>query len=256
MAWRNLWRNRRRTLITVASVFFAVFFALIMRSLQLGSYDHMFRNVIESYTGYIQIQHEDFKDEPSVDNVFEYTQNLERTIKDNPNVSETVPRFESFALASAGTLTQGVMVLGIDPVREAFLSNVRSRLVQYKLSDDAVDKLIKSDLPSEVKAKLGLFKGNAYSSESLLQMELGIDDSDTAVLMPVIRKAAAFSNGYFETGKPQALLGEKLATYLSLGIGDTLVLIGQGYHGTVSQVAVVAAVYLMPYWQKNELTAV
>jgi ABC-type lipoprotein release transport system permease subunit len=192
----------------------------------------MFRNVIESYTGYIQIQHEDFKDEPSVDNVFEYTQNLERTIKDNPNVSETVPRFESFALASAGTLTQGVMVLGIDPVREAFLSNVRSRLVQYKLSDDAVDKLIKSDLPSEVKAKLGLFKGNAYSSESLLQMELGIDDSDTAVLMPVIRKAAAFSNGYFETGKPQALLGEKLATYLSLGIGDTLVLIGQGYHGT------------------------
>ena len=80
MAWRNLWRNRRRTLITVASVFFAIFFALIMRSLQLGTYDHMFRNAIESYTGYIQIQHEDFWDNKIVDNTFAYTPELEQIV--------------------------------------------------------------------------------------------------------------------------------------------------------------------------------
>src|SRR5512133_3114584 len=115
MAWRNLWRNRRRTLITSASVFFAVFFALLMRSLQLGSYDHMFRNVIESYTGYIQIQNEDFSDNGSVDNAFEFAPELEQKILKDRNVSSIIPRFESFALASAGSLTQGVLVLGIDP---------------------------------------------------------------------------------------------------------------------------------------------
>src|SRR5512136_1349665 len=114
IAWRNLWRNKRRTLITVASVFFAVFFALLMRSLQLGSYDHMFRNVIESYTGYIQVQHEDFKDDSSVDNAFDFTPGIQRVLMSDPNVTSIVPRFESFALASSGPLTKGVLVLGID----------------------------------------------------------------------------------------------------------------------------------------------
>ena len=134
IAWRNLWRNKRRTLITVASVFFAVFFALLMRSLQLGSYDHMFRNVIESYTGYIQVQNEDFKDNSTVDNAFEFTPEIRQILLKDKNVTDVIPRFESFALASSGSLTKGVLVMGIDPEKETLLSNVKGRLVKYKLS--------------------------------------------------------------------------------------------------------------------------
>ena len=47
LAWKNLWRNRRRTLITAMSIFFAVFFALIMRAFQLGTYDKLYKDVIE-----------------------------------------------------------------------------------------------------------------------------------------------------------------------------------------------------------------
>ena len=48
LAWRNVWRNKRRTLITVASIMFALFFAIIMRGFQIGSYDKMKENAIES----------------------------------------------------------------------------------------------------------------------------------------------------------------------------------------------------------------
>ena len=55
LAWRNIWRNRRRTLITAASVLFALFFALIMRSMQIGTYARMTDNLVQAYTGYLQV---------------------------------------------------------------------------------------------------------------------------------------------------------------------------------------------------------
>jgi ABC-type lipoprotein release transport system permease subunit len=113
LAWRNLWRNKRRTLITAASVFFAVFFALLMRSFQLGTYEKMYRDVIESYSGYLQLQHSDYLDESSLDNGFVLEQSLTEIIEADPNVTGFIPKLESFALAAAGSRTQGVMVIGI-----------------------------------------------------------------------------------------------------------------------------------------------
>ena len=66
IAWRNLWRNKRRTIITAASIFFAVFFAVVMRSFQLGTYEHMIKQSIESYAGYLQVQQPDYADEPGL----------------------------------------------------------------------------------------------------------------------------------------------------------------------------------------------
>ncbi len=234
MAWRNLWRNKRRTLITVASVFFAVFFALLMRSLQLGSYDHMFRNVIESYTGYVQIQNEDFWDDKVIDNVFEYSSSLEKIILDDENAGATVPRLESFALASVGPVTKGVLVMGIDPEKENLLSDVRGKLVRYRLTGEAIARLKNSDLPGKIRNELDLFEDRSFSGEGSLRAELGIADKDAETIMPYFNEYASFKNGYIEKGEKAALIGDKLSRYLNLGIGDTLVLIGQGYHATTA----------------------
>jgi putative ABC transport system permease protein len=234
MAWRNLWRNKRRTLITVASIFFAVFFALIMRSLQLGTYDHMFRNVIESYTGYIQIQHEDFWDNKTVDNLIDYTPETEQAILNDKNAVVTVPRFESFALASSGSLTKGVLVMGIDPAKETYLSNVKGKLIKYKLNEENIKNMKETGLPEKIEKNLDLFKGNSYASITSMILELGISERDSGSILPVIRKHASFENNYIKSGEPGALIGDKLASFLKVGIGDTLVLIGQGYHGTTA----------------------
>ena len=234
MAWRNLWRNKRRTLITVASVFFAVFFALVMRSMQLGTYDHMFRNAIESYTGYIQVQNRDFWDDKTVDNTFSYTPELESKISSIDNVSGTVPRFESFALASSGSLTKGVLVMGIDPEKEGMLSDIRKKLVRYRLDDKTIGDLKSSNLPETISKNLDLFRGTAYSSDFALMVDLGISNDDSTLVIPIFRKHASFENGYINNGEQGALVGDKLAAFLQVTVGDTLVLLGQGYHATTA----------------------
>lgn len=235
LAWRNLWRNRRRTLITSASIFFAVFFALLMRSLQLGSYDHMYKNAIESYSGYVQVQNKDFWDEKIVDNTFHYDQKLEQQILGDENVEATIPRFESFALASNGPQTKGVLVMGIDPDREKHLAKVLDRMVVYRLSPEAIAKIEQdAGIPDKVKELLPLFENSAYTNAARLQLDLGITDKDAPELMPGIEEYCHFNNGRIHMGEPGVWVGDKLSQYLELGIGDTIVLISQGYHATTA----------------------
>lgn len=235
LAWRNLWRNRRRTLITSASVFFAVLFALFFRSLQLGSYGHMFRNAIESYTGYIQVQHDDFWEQKVVDNTFSFDPGLNEQLLTEDNVIATIPRFESFALASNGPQTKGVLVMGIDPEKENWLSKVGDKLVKYRLTPEAVADISEDpDIPADVKELAAVFENGAYTTASRLQLDLGIDDKDAHRLMPAIERRTLFDNGQIEMGQPGVWIGDKLSHYLELGIGDTIVLISQGYHATTA----------------------
>jgi len=235
LAWRNLWRNRRRTLITSASIFFAVFFALVMRSIQLGSYDHMYKNAIESYTGYIQVQHKDFWDEKIVDNTFPNDPQLENRLKAEKNVQATIPRFESFALASNGPQTKGVLVMGVDPEKEKHLSKVTDKLVKYRLDAASIEKIIKNpNLPESVKKLAPLFENSAYTTASRLQLDLGIKDKEVSQWMPDIKRHTRFNNGSIQMGEPGVWVGEKLSQYLQLGMGDTIVLISQGYHATTA----------------------
>ncbi|RPI44713.1 MAG: ABC transporter permease [Bacteroidetes bacterium] len=235
IAWRNLWRNRRRTIITSASVFFAVLFALFFRSLQLGSYDRMFRNAIESYTGYIQVQHQDFWDSKVVDNSFPYDPDIDLTILSDTNVVTTIPRFESFALASSGPQTKGVLVMGILPEREDYLSRITGRLVKYRLTPDAIQKIRQDPaIPEKTKELARIYRDEGFANTGRLQLDLGIPDDRAPEIMPLLESYTRFDNGTIEPGVPGAWTGEGLAEYLGLGIGDTIVLISQGYHATTA----------------------
>jgi len=138
LAWRNVWRNKRRSIITIISIAFAVLLACIMRSMQLGSYERMIENAARFYTGYIQIHKNGYWDDKMIDNVFNSDSRLVSKIEGIKGVEAIVPRVESFALASYETKTKGAMVLGIDPEKENSLTQPKEKLIRgsYLEADD------------------------------------------------------------------------------------------------------------------------
>jgi len=232
IAWRNLWRNRRRTIITAASIFFAVFFAVIMRSYQLGSYDHMINNFIESFTGYIQVQHVKYQDNPLIDNSFDYDDSVACAISEIDRVVAVTPHLESFTLASSGTQTKGVAVIAIDPAKEKNFSDPESKLVKYRITDEAIRRLKDAGpTPEHVLDKLKMNLGRSYSSPARLGLELGLADEDKERWMPEILRSFEIPNGFLENNDQGILVSDRLASYLKVAIGDSVILMGQGYHG-------------------------
>ncbi len=168
LAWRNIWRNKRRSLITIVSIAFAVLLACVMRSMQLGSYNRMIENAARFYTGYIQVHKNGYWADKTLENSFVNDAGLLAMIDRTAGVEVAVPRLESFALASYGTKTKGTLVLGVEPEREDLLTRARSKIV---------------------------------------------------------------AGSYLQAQDKAVLIAAGLADYLKLGVGDTLVLIGQGFHG-------------------------
>ncbi|MBK6284754.1 MAG: hypothetical protein IPF54_20870 [Draconibacterium sp.] len=87
LAWRNLWRNRRRTIIAISSIVFSVLLASWMRSMQEGSYDSMIENSVKFYSGYLQVQDTAYWEERTLDNSFEAKPELIQKISQVKDVS-------------------------------------------------------------------------------------------------------------------------------------------------------------------------
>ncbi len=168
LAWRNLWRNKRRTFITMGSIFFAVILSTLMMSFKEGSLKTMVDSMVGSFTGYAQIHQVGYWDDKTLDNSMSLTSELKSILDDTDGLTGHMARVESFALAPSSELTKGAMVVGVDAEKEQRFGELESRVVEGEF----------------------------------------LNPNDKAVLM-----------------------GVGLAEFLRLEVGDTLVLISQGYHG-------------------------
>ncbi len=130
LAWRNLWRNKRRTIITVTAIVFAVLAAVLMQSVNRGSYEVMIDRMVSFNTGYIQIQDFRYDDESSLDNSFLYDQELRESILNaDDRIEKIVPRIETFMLAANDISTRGSVVFGIDHEKEHKFNEIKNYLV-------------------------------------------------------------------------------------------------------------------------------
>ena len=171
LAWRNLWRNKKRTYITLASVLFAVIIATFMRGLQLGSYDKIYTDAIRSTTGHLAVMDKLYWDDKSLINSFKYPIELEEALMADEQVDYIAPQIMAGGLASYGNNTRGIGLQGVDP-------SVQDK--QMNLSE----KIIEGE--------------------------------------------------YLEANDHAILIGKELSQFLKAGVGDTIVILSQGYMGSTA----------------------
>ncbi len=123
MAWRNVWRNRRRTLVILTAVVIGVWSMICVGALSRGIADQMVQNGIATLTGHLQIHHRGFRSDPVVENsITDADAVLARLPALLPPGSRWSVRVRVSAVAANARHSGGVTLVGVDPAREAQVS--------------------------------------------------------------------------------------------------------------------------------------
>ena len=156
LAWRNIWRQTRRSILTMMAIAFAAMLLVFMLSFQLGSYDEMINASVKLATGHLQVQAQGYHDNPKMRRVVENTPEVLAAIQRTPGVAAASPRSQSFVLAASGVRTRGVLVMGVDPQTEPGVSRLPALIRKGHYLDNTPDTVICGDLLAKrLKVDLG-----------------------------------------------------------------------------------------------------
>lgn len=142
LAWRNIWRNKRRTLITLSSVAMAVMLSSVMSSMQQGQYDQMIDNTVGSFSGHIQIQHSDYFEESTLNHTFTADSSFIQKLDSKEDISAAIPRLETYSLAAGREKSRATMVLGIDVEKEKELSEPNQKIISGTYFESNTDNAV------------------------------------------------------------------------------------------------------------------
>ncbi len=157
LAWRNLWRNHRRTLIMLLAIAIGVWAMIFMTALMRGMVDEMISDGIESLPGYVQIHHADFRDDPSIQNSLQAPGHELLSALGNTVVAGWTSRVRVPAMISSEKDSRGVTLLGVDPAGEIAVGFDLTNMVAGRFLDGPTDKglVIGRKLLERLETRLG-----------------------------------------------------------------------------------------------------
>jgi ABC-type lipoprotein release transport system permease subunit len=157
MAWRNIWRNPRRTILTVSAITFASVLLVFMLSFQFGSYETMINTSVKIHSGHLQVQAEKYQEKKSIRLVIADPRTIGAILDHIPQVAAYTFRAQAFSLISSKNRTYGVGVTGIDPQREVHVSRLKKlvREGDFLSADDINQAVVGKLLAKNLRVRVG-----------------------------------------------------------------------------------------------------
>ncbi len=187
LAWRNLWRHKRRTWLTASAIAFSAMLLVFMQTLQFGAYDLMIDTTLRVYTGQMQVQRSGYQEKRQMRTTVANATALAESLRVQTGYVTIAARAQGFALASSAERSYGVPVIGVQPEYEPKVSTLPHLVKQgrYLSHSRAPEVVLGITLARNLKLKLG---------DELTLLGSGKDGSVAATVLPVV--------GFFESGNP------------------------------------------------------
>ncbi len=188
MAWRNIWRNRRRSLLTVVAIALGLAFNIFMRGIGDGFHDQMVDNSVRAEIGHIQIHRFGYRDDPGLSKTLPDVERVTQAIRSLPSLRGYSFRVLGGGLASTSENSSGVQILGVDPAQERTVTTIQNAIVQGKYLANGMQRpvLLGDRLAAHLKA--------SYDDKVVLMVQAA-DGSMGAQLFRVA--------GIFRSGSPE-----------------------------------------------------
>lgn len=205
LAWKNLWRNRRRTIITLAAIAFSIMLVQALHNLSHGVYTGMVDSGVRAGSGHVAVYHQGYLDSREETLHFK-DHNLVAEIEAIEGVEQVLPRLYIPALAQSSRESRGIMLVGVDPQRERQINPFLKSLPEDAMirSADSRDAVVGVRLLDELQIRLGQkFVVTAQHQDGTLHSELlrvrgvvssGMKDIDGSLIL-VGRERAGLLTG-------------------------------------------------------------
>jgi ABC-type lipoprotein release transport system permease subunit len=221
LAWRNLWRNYRRTLIMLAAIVVATWAMIFMTALMRGMVDDMVKDGISALPGHVQIHHPAYRDDPTIANVIAPPDGELLAVLGRPEVVAWATRVRVPAVISSERDTRGVTLVGIEPECEADISFVADDVVEGRFLESRDDR--------------GLLVGRKL----LDKLETGL--GKRVVIMSQDQDNEIADRGFRIVGVFESKLAQYEEGFVFAGEGTVQELLGAG--DAVSEVAIMGTDY-------------
>ena len=157
LAWRSIWRNRRRTLITILSIGFGLACTIFFIAIGEGVYVQLIEDVVRMQAGHITIEHPAYRDAPSVDLYVKKSDQLRSQLDNLPGVEQIKLIVQGQGIARTATATVGVTLMGVEPWVERKTSPLARHLVSgtYLENIDGSWVVIGRELANQLNLEIG-----------------------------------------------------------------------------------------------------
>ncbi len=189
LAWRNVWRNKRRTILTFLTIVIGLAMILVMNSIAKGGHDQMIEDAVGINTGHLQIHERGYWNNQTIDYAFRITPALEKALQSDERIEGHCTRVLAGGLLSFRENTAGAFIQGIDPDREPTVTDLHTRILpggRYLSSSDRTNIIIGEVLAKNIDAEVG---------STIAMLSQGFDGSIAAEKLTIV--------GIFRTGNPE-----------------------------------------------------